>query len=184
MDLFENTSSLPETRYRDSIRSFVELLTRASLNLPAMVLGTFLSEPLQALRAGVLCPFGWMQAFHFHNLNPHEVAEEHKSLRPILLIHGDYHNQSAWLTLASFLKRENIGPVYTVNLPNGPITDVDYRILNKKVDEIIKKHPQKIQIDIVGHSRGGDIAYDFALQRPQDIRKVIKMGSILTQENL
>jgi hypothetical protein len=172
--------------------------------LTAALLGTFLSEPLQGLRGGATFYLGWKKHFNFYGLNPKKISAEQANKRPILLLHGNYHNQSAWLALAKKLVRSKLGPVYTVNLPSGKLTIKDQQIINKKIEEIKAQYlvhgKHDIKIDIVGHSRGGQLAHlisfanwhiddqgnyfeDGRCIRP-DIGKVIRLGNILNSEHV
>ena len=70
------------------------------------------------MNAGLLTPLGFMGRFNLHSLNPESITEEQSKLRPILLIHGNYHHQGGWLPFAHTLEKgNNKRPVYTVNLP-------------------------------------------------------------------
>lgn len=181
--------------YRNWMRKFVEFLQHYQFNVTALVLGTLLAEPWHSLKAGVCSPLSWKKNFNFHNLNPQFITEAQAKKSPILLIHGNYHNQSAWLNFAKILKRTRLGPVYTVNLPSGPVTGQDFAIINNKVNMIKTQYEEqgiaKIKIDVVGHSRGGFIAYCLAWKRDDptwqfqdNIGRVIKIGSVLNQEEL
>lgn len=185
--------------YRNAIKKFVEFLNKHKWYVAAMVLGTLLLEPWQAIKAGFRCPAGWKKHFNFYKMNPKVLTEEQLKKRPILLIHGNYHNQSGWMNLAKSLKNRNLGPVYTVNVPNGDVTSRDYEIIQRKVEQIkaqYKKHNVNgIKIDVIGHSRGGYLAHRIAWttlkedgkrywKRSEDIGKVIKIGSVLDQDEI
>jgi len=131
-------------------------------------------------------------------MNPTALTDRQLNQRPILLLHGNYHNQSAWLGLAKELRRCDLGPVYTVNLPNGDITDRDYVLIQEKIDQIKAQYGRSVKVDLVGHSRGGYLAGRMAwtllredldqieerkYRRPtfsEDIGVVIKIGDVFT----
>lgn len=122
-----------------------------------------LGEPVEALLFGLRMPRGETDTFHEYGLNPTELSESQKEYAPALLIHGNYHNQSAWLPLAKYLHDTSYpGPIFTVNLPSGPITDRDYEIINHKCAEI--RRLTEIPIAMIGHSRGG--VFIFYTHRP------------------
>jgi hypothetical protein len=120
-------------------------------------------EPLSSLRAALSCIFGKKPSFNFYNLNPTKLRSRQLTRTPILLLHGNYHNQSAWLSLAKKLKKFHFaGALFTVTLPNGPVTQKDYEIIYKKILEI--KHLYNFygvaikELHLIGHSRGAFIA--------------------------
>lgn len=173
------------TAYRNAIRRFVAFLKKHGWHVTAMVLGTLLLEFWVALKAAFLMPASWKSHFNFYNMNPLEITEEQSKKRPILLIHGNYHNQSAWLDFAKKLKNSHLGPVYTVNLPNGDVTKKDFEIVNKKIEQIKNQYAKfnikDITIDLVGHSRGAyiasKVAMDHFVEQESDIHSVITLGT-------
>lgn len=175
---------------KNAIRKFVQFLEKHRKPVAAMVFGTLLMEPREALRAGFMTFSNWKKPFNFFGMNPLEITEEQSKKRPIVLLHGNYHDQSAWLSLAKSLKRHNLGPVYTVNLPNGSLSDLDFEILRKKIQEIKRQYTRfnnnGIKIDLIGHSRGGTLAQLFAWnQSPcHDIGRVILIGSVVDQKKM
>jgi pimeloyl-ACP methyl ester carboxylesterase len=164
-----------------------------------MAFVTLLLEPWQAIKAGCLYFLGKKKHFNFFGLNPRAITADQAKKRPILLIHGNYHNQSGFLPMARYLMRQKIGPVYSVNLPSGGVTDKDYKIIQQKISEIKEQYRQynvsSTKIDVVGHSRGGLLAHQIAWSSPgeegrrywsvcEDIGKVIKIGAVTGGENL
>lgn len=164
-----------------------------------MILGTLLLEPWQAIKSALMSLALLKPHFDFYNTNPVTLTKEQSNKQPILLIHGNYHNESAWISLAKKLKSSNLGPVYTVRLPNGDVTDKDFEILNKKTEQIKAQYKKfnvnNIKINLVGHSRGGFLAGRMAWTalkgdgkrhwaRSEDIGKVVTIGSVLDQEEI
>lgn len=183
--------------YYNSVQKLVNYLWKHHWRATTVVLGTLLLEPWQAIKSSLAYPYNWKSHFNFYNLNPKRITEKQAKKRPILLIHGNFHNQSAWLELAKKFKELDLGPSYTVNLPSGNITDQDYTIIRDKLKEIKEQYKQygveDVIIDIVGHSRGGFLAQKMAWtskelngkvywNRAEDIGKVIKVGATLDQE--
>lgn len=81
------------------------------------------------------------------------------------MLHGNLHNQSAWLPLAAFLhSNKYLGPIFTVNLPSYDVTDTDRAIIEHKLNEIkqlyVEKNMFDVNITLIGHSRGAGLAYN------------------------
>lgn len=160
--------------YLTWISIFVAFLRQYKLFLPANILGTFLTEPLCALYLGLIFPIGYIEPFTFDGLNP----RVHDKTKPVLLLHGNHSNQSAWLSFAKAFKKEGQWRVYTINLPSNQITEEEILRVGEKLDEIGGV------VDLVGHSRGGHVAHLVASKYPEKIGKIITLGSPLTAEEI
>lgn len=179
--------------YNRAIGRLVDFLYRHQWHTLGMILGTLLQEPFQVLRAGFTLPANWKKKFSYHGLNPTNLTDAQQKKRPILLIHGNLHNQTAWIELSKKLQRTDLGPVFTVNLPSGEVTEKDFEIVDKKIQEIKALYEKKgvsgISVDLVGHSRGCYLAQQRAYTDKQngnriwslrpDIGKVILIGTPL-----
>ncbi len=125
-----------------------------------------------------------MSACYFVNLekqNPKKV--EGNDQKPILLIHGLYHNSSAWIEYLDQMKASHVGPVFTINMGDiffGSIDDHAEKV-KKKVEEIQKITGRK-DIMLVGHSMGGLVASKFALDlasEDTEVTDIVTIGSPL-----
>ena len=146
------------------IRSF---FTRIGAPRLGRSITAFCSEPIHSLRASIYYLLGYLEPFCFYQMNPHKIRPSQVKKRAILLIHGNFHNQSAWIALAKSLTQSNLGPIYTVNLNPGPLTEADREVINAKIAEIRSQydvHGAKVVIDIIGHSRGSEMAFLTALE--------------------
>lgn len=164
--------------YHSSIKHLVTSLQKKGWNTTGCVLGTFLTEPFQSLKAGFLKPLGWKSHFDFYNLNPTTLTDEQKRQNPILLLNGDSHNQSAWLALAP--KLPSTRAVFTVNTLNGENDEENFLLIPKKMKEIASLFGRDVKFDLVGHSNGGDVAHKLA-RRPATkdlINKIILVGMV------
>lgn len=185
--------------YLNAIRQFVTFLQKYEWYATSLILGTLFAELLPAIKAAFMSAANLKKDFNFYGMNPKVLTTEELKKQPILLIHGNYHNQSAWLSLAKKLQSSNLGPVYTVNLPCGAITDKDYEILDDKLEEIKglykKANACPIKVNVIGHSRGGFLASEMAWKtlkkdkegnqywkRSEDIGKIISIGHPLDPE--
>lgn len=179
--------------YLTTIQSLVNFCYRRSWITTGEVVGAFLGEPWQTVKSGFFYPFGWKENFNFYHLNPQRLTADQARQTPIILLHGNNDNQSAWI---SFAKKVNqvamgqLGPLYTVNLPSGNITQKDFRIINQKLSEIKAQYQsQGVNlnfVDIVGHSRGGELISDIlqanlnnSYHFDLNIRKAVIMGAVL-----
>ena len=124
-----------------------------------------------------------MAACYFVDLekqNPKSV--EGNNQIPILLIHGLYHNSSAWIEYRKQLNDAKLGPIFTINLGN-PFDSID--VYAQRVRDMVA-NIQRItglkDIVLIGHSMGGVVATKFALEFATEETKVtdiITIGSPL-----
>lgn len=117
------------------------------------------AEPIECLVSGINMIGGFRDDSHAYGLNPQVLTDEQARYPALILIHGNYANQRVWFPLArAFQKLKYPGPVYTVNLPAGEVTEEDFSILKKKMLEINAGYEKKgvlnVPIHLVGHSRG------------------------------
>lgn len=183
--------------YFEVIKSFVDCLVKRNYLVTAMVIGTILLEFWSVLKASIFGVANWKTHFNFYNMNPTTLTPEDLTKNPLLLIHGAFGDQSAWLDLGQELQAKNTGPVFTINLPGSEHrTEDDYQLVADKIKEIKalyrKYNVTKIKIDLGGHSKGSELASDMAWsvrksdderywQLSGDIGRVIKIGTPLTQ---
>ncbi len=179
--------------YFNAICALVDFLIEHDWFMTGATLGTLLTEPWQSLKAGILYPLGDKKYFNFYGLNPAVLTKEQRLQSPILLVHGNIHNQSAWLSLAKELKVLNRA-VYTINLPAGKITKKDHDLVNQKIAEIqLQFLNPDLKIDLIGHSRGALMAFEAAWikrneknelfwNRSTTIGKTIFLGTPLSTE--
>lgn len=104
-----------------------------------------------------------------------------KGQTPILLVHGYFHNSSAWLLMRHRLNSAGLGPVYTVNLgwPFHSITEYA-EVLKKKV-RLIQLETGCTRLRLIGHSMGGLVCeyYATAIAPAGSVESIITLGSPL-----
>jgi len=183
---------LPQMEFKAMYTRVMDAYCRAILQLSHFLwrhgwhwtggaLSKLLIEPWELAKTLIRYPLGMRESCHLFGLNPTELSEAQKSHRPVLLIHGNHDNQSAWLSLA---RSFNDFALYTVNVPSGRISEEDKRIVGAKICEIQAMHPDQ-KIDIVGHSRGGGVARWAKLGWfPNVIEKAITLGNGESVENI
>ncbi len=100
--------------------------------------------------------------------------------RPILLVHGLYHNSSGWWMFKKRLKTAHIGPVFTINLGNPFSSISEHAEKVKKMVAEIQAITKRKDIVLIGHSMGGLVATKFALDLATEDTKVTDVITIGT----
>ncbi len=105
-----------------------------------------------------------------HSFKPDFNPKDHeikKDKIPILLIHGSRSNEAQWILGRQFLKKEEYGSVFSLNLDglasNDPTKGIDdyAQTVSEKIKEIKAKTGQN-QVILIGHSMGGLVAGYYA----------------------
>lgn len=101
--------------------------------------------------------------------------------RPILLIHGYCNDGSVWNYMKYRLAKENIGPIYSIDLgyPFHSIRDYAAKVQEKTID--ICRETNRTDLVLIGHSMGGLVASLYATEvaRAETVTDVITIGSPL-----
>lgn len=115
----------------------------------------------------------------FCYLFPNKKQFGNKNGTPILLIHGYLHNSSGWFFFQRALAKNNVGPIFTIDLfhPFLPIAKYAEKIREKA--EQIRNETGKEDLILIGHSMGGLIASYYATHLAKNPLKVITLGSPL-----
>ncbi|MBI2743906.1 MAG: hypothetical protein HYX48_08335 [Chlamydiales bacterium] len=127
------------------------------------VVSCILSEPISTLRAFFeWLIYGWGGEPHFSGVNPTAITEEQRRFNPVLCLHGNYNSPASFTSIAAaFQEDPHYHPaVFTVSLPHGEITAEDRNIINTKMAQIRALFGSRVEIDLIGHSRGGALAYE------------------------
>jgi triacylglycerol esterase/lipase EstA (alpha/beta hydrolase family) len=98
--------------------------------------------------------------------------------RPVLLVHGVLVNDGVWIAFRRYLRRQGIGPVYTINY-GPPLADIELfaEQLDAKIAAILAATGAE-HVVLVGHSMGGLVARAY-LRRfgGARIARVITLGT-------
>ncbi len=99
--------------------------------------------------------------------------------RPVLLVHGFNHNQSAWVALRLRLRLAGFGPLYSLNLgPTGRPIEVMAQEIERLANEI-EEETRIRDLVLIGHSMGGIVAsyYNEELAPFGKVSHVITLGT-------
>lgn len=98
---------------------------------------------------------------------------------PIVFIHGSPNNAATWVPLAAELANRRCllleRPGAGLSAPMKRWTD--HRTESTAIVGAVTDHFDLDRIDLVGSSFGGLYAYNFALSRPERVKKLVLMGS-------
>jgi len=117
--------------------------------------------------------------FYFFDLSKKDPKNVNVDEPSILLIHGYLHNSSAWTDFKKWFHKEGIKNVFTINLghPFQKIEDYAQKINNKRAE--IEALTGNRNIILIGHSMGGVVAVEAALQSQEGILGIFTLASPL-----
>lgn len=112
----------------------------------------------------------------------HEIEKDKKGIaieRPVLLVHGYLHNSSGWLPYRNVMKNLGKKNIFTIDLGAIPTKSIaEYAdVLGKRIQQI-QQITGRSDVDLVGHSMGGDVSSFYAVNRAEEDR--IKIPHVLT----
>lgn len=159
-----------EEPHQKQIKKLANFLDSHDLHVPKMVLCTLAGEPVDS----ILCAsrmFQGLGVMRKDGLNPVKLTALQAQYAPILCLHGNYHNQSAWLPLAEYFQKHAYpGPIFTLNLPAGNFTHTDTDLIQQKIESIkacyqqVNLPDENFKLNLIGHSRGATLAYYLGFQ--------------------
>jgi pimeloyl-ACP methyl ester carboxylesterase len=116
-----------------------------------MAVSVILQETFFNVLTILLMPFGILD------------PRKHPTVRgetPVLLLHGLFNNRASWFWFKTFLRRQGIQNIATINLSSWHNEEVLTELVAKKVDEL--RHRLGVdKVHLVGHSMGGIIARNY-----------------------
>lgn len=127
---------------------------------PQLIINRFLPEQrylalrLILVEAGSL--FLAICSYPFGFLPEKPAILQSTAVRPVILLHGLFHNRAVWFLMKQRLEQCGI-PVVTVNLPPFEMVETLGRKISATVEEALVTYDAE-QVDIVGHSMGGLLA--------------------------
>ena len=131
------------------------------------------TEIFALVAVGLLYP---LQGIFKEKITPTAIDE-----RPILLIHGYFHNSSGWIHMMNQLQEAGFKSIYAVSLWH-PLRSIDeyVEIVQDKAREIAAE-TERSDLILVGHSMGGLVASKAALTADKSINitDVFTLGSPL-----
>lgn len=151
-----------EEVYQQFVKAVMSFFSAIHLPLVGKIMGAILGEPIVLLKTFLYYPFGMPNPCKYNNMNPETISERQAQKKPILLIHGNFHNPSAFFALVDKITRSDLGPVYSVHLEHGGLKQADLERINDKITRIgeqYRQHGYEAKIDLIGHSRGAVLAF-------------------------
>lgn len=128
-----------------------------------------LSSAISIVPVILLYPFGYRRMFS----NPPEDAQ--CPLPPVILVHGLYHNSSAWMYYRFRLRRAGYKNIYTLNYNSFRRSFHEILVqLDELVSSVSGRFPER-PIMMIGHSLGGLLCRAYC-HRP----KVVRVGAVIT----
>ena len=153
----------PYYLYKYAVASSVQFLRRMEWLWTASVVGALLWEPREAIRAGSALSVGKEEAFHHFGMNPTSLKKWQEGRTPVLALHGKNGNQGMFLKMGEYFERNKLGPLFTVNLCSGELTEKNRKIVDQKIVEIQALYGRDVKIDLLGYSLGAEEALYSAL---------------------
>jgi len=153
----------PYYLYKHVVATSVQFLRRIEWLWTASVVGALLWEPREAIRAGSVRSIGKEEAFHHFGMNPTRLKKWQGDRTPILALHGKNGNQGMFLKMGEYFERNKLGPLFTVNLCAGELTEKNRKIIDQKIAEIQALYGRDVKIDLLGYSLGAEEALYSAL---------------------
>jgi len=144
--------------YKFGVSCLVQQLRMWELRWQANVLGALFWEPMKSIQMGRDMNQGKEKEFHPYGLNPVELTQEQLKHPPILALHGKNGTQGNFLSMAKAFQEAGVGPFFTLNLCEGELTMEDQSRIDGKIQEIQALYGRKIEVDIIGYSRGAEMA--------------------------
>jgi hypothetical protein len=170
----------PPKGYHDIINNNI---TKIKINNTLKKLTSLFLESLGTIKAMTYFPISLNNRLNKYNINLKEITKEQSKKSPIILLHGNFGYWGYFFKLIKAIKKNNLGPIYTVSLTNGLSDDFqkDCKILEKKIEEIkkqYKKHNVKNpKISFIGFSRGAfTIKKFYEGKKWKNVKKIIGLG--------
>lgn len=150
--------------YKHAVTCLVQQLRMWEYRWAANIMGALLWEPIKAIQSGMNLSQGKEKEFHPYGINPTELSDEQKRSTPILALHGKNGTQGSFITMAQAFQKAGVGPLFTLNLCEGELTMEDKDRIDAKIFEIQRLYGREIQVDLIGYSRGAEMALYMGLE--------------------
>lgn len=177
-----------ESAYITHVKKFTTRLQEKGFMTTGLVVAALAVEPVESIASGLRMNRGTRENFHAYHVNPTVLTKAQASKRPVLLLHGDKHNQSAFLPMLTyFYKQSYDGPIFTVNIPSVHDTKLRHHMIDKKIASIDALYKQQgvvprpgephLRTLIIGHSWGADEAVELE-DRDTTPRPLVLLGAL------
>ena len=176
-----------DSPYLGHLKRFTNYLRACQFQNAAIIIAAMGAEPVDSIVAGIRMSRGEQTAFHEYCVNPITLSPEQASKPPVLLLHGDQHNQSAFIPMLAYLyQKKYAGPIFTVNIPSVEDQAIRHKAIDNKlrdIDNLYRKqgvvkrdNEDHIRCIIIGHSWGADEAVNLE-ERDTTPRQLILIGA-------
>jgi triacylglycerol lipase len=99
---------------------------------------------------------------------------------PVLLVHGLYHNASAWVFYRWWLQRAGFNNIYAMSYNSLRYSfDELAQRLDQWVAEVMAEHPPQQKAILIGHSLGG-LLIRAHLSKPEAARRILAVATLGT----
>jgi len=101
--------------------------------------------------------------------------------RPLLLVHGYFHDCSGWVYLRRCLAAAGLGPIYVLHLGHPMRSIHEHAETLGACARRIEQETGRKDLALVGHSMGGLVAWEYAtkLAPPDTVTDIVTLGSPL-----
>lgn len=121
----------------------------------------------------LLYPFGFLKGWLRPPGNPDPASP------PVILVHGLYHNASAWVLYRMWLKRAGFRNIYAMNYNSLRCTFPQaVEQLSASIEEVARLHPGR-RIVLIGHSLGGLLSR-FCVERENQAERTVAVITLGT----
>lgn len=183
--------------YIEGLKYITKFFRKRKMDLTGDAIVSLLAEPVSIVKVSHYTYIGNVDTddFHHFDLNPLYISYYESSEVVTLLIHGAGGNHGVWLPFARKFKEEEIGPVFTMNMPKvgsafhykREVQEIEKEAVRSRMNEIkqlyLDQGKSPPEFVIIGFSRGGDSGLAVC-DEESDIKKVIRLGKVTPSEDL
>ncbi len=187
--------------YKHAVATVTQFFRDRNWQGSARVFAALSWEFITSIWAGLDVYRGKVEHFTQYGMNPKSLSEEQKKQTPVLLLHGRDGSQGMFSSMGQYFQENKAGPMFSINLADGELTEADFKVVNDKINEIQALYGREVKIDLIGYSRGAELAFYMALDKKywsieeggrcllkntlewrKEIGKIIRIGSMTLEK--